>query len=41
MFELSPGNEPVADQLSPALQDVTRQLTAAAQSLGIVVVTGE
>ena len=41
VFELSPGNEPVADQLSPALQDVTRQLTAAAQSLGIVVVTGE
>jgi len=41
VLELSPDNESVADQLSPALQDVTRQLTAAAQSLGIVVVTSE
>ena len=41
VLELSPGNESVADQLSPALQDVTRQLTAAAQSLGIAVVASE
>ena len=41
VLELSPDNESVAVQLPPALQDVTRQLTAAAQSLGIVVVTSE
>jgi len=41
VLELSPENESVRSQLVPALQDLTRQLTSAAESLGIVVVSSE
>jgi hypothetical protein len=41
VLELSPENESVRSQLAPALQDLTRQLTSAAESLGIVVVSSE
>lgn len=39
VLEITPGNETAKAQLSPALEDVTRQLTQAAASLGIVVTT--
>jgi hypothetical protein len=39
VLEITPDNEAAKSQLSPALQDLTRQLELAANSLGIVIVT--
>lgn len=39
VLEIAPGNKSVEAQLAPALEDLTRQLTFAANSLGIVIVS--
>lgn len=39
VLEIMPGSESAKSQLAPALQDLTRQLTFAANALGIVIVS--
>lgn len=41
VLEISPGNEPLRQNLASSLQDATRQLTFAAQSIGILIVAEE
>jgi len=41
VLEISPGNEPLRQNLVSSLEDATRQLTFAAQSIGILIVAEE
>ena len=41
VLEISPGNEPLRQNLVTSLQDATRQLSMAAQSLGILIIAEE